>query len=852
MSELTVQEVAKRHNMTSATLLQRIAEADMPHKALDAILTEDQIKALGLPAAETQEQPLRRKITLQRRTRETLKPSRGGRGVIIEKRKRRTYVRREATPPDAVAKQASETAGQDAPPAPVGQLDAETDRIRQEENQRREAAEVAQLQEQRRREAEAERQRKETEKIEAEAAAKAKQDAEKKVKREREAEIQKQAAEATAKAQAAVQAAGRPARRKEGRDDRQRSRGGSYETDRRTNRRSISMREGARRTRRRPQQTETHGGEFRPSTTAITREVELGSAITVGELAKQMSIKTGELIRSLMDLGVMATINDVLDQDTAVLVVEELGHRVKLISEDRMEEEHLAFLEVDGDREPRCPVVTVMGHVDHGKTSLLDYIRKSRVVAGEAGGITQHIGAYNVSTSHGDITFLDTPGHAAFSAMRARGANATDIVILVCAADDGVMPQTQEAVQHAKAAEVPIVVAVNKMDLPGANPDKVRTELNAIGVVPDDWGGDTQFVHVSAETGDGVEELLGAVSLQAELMELSAVPNAPGRGVVVESRVDRGRGPVATLLVQNGTLSKGEVVIAGEYYGKVRALLNEFGSEVKEAGPSIAVEMLGLNGTPSAGDDFSIATDDRQARQLADSRAHKIAEVRHAVQQSARFDNMFASLGKNEKRVMKLVLKADVRGSLEAITQACNDIGNEEVSVNILGSGVGGISESDANMAVTYEAVIFGFNVRMDNAAKVIAEREGIEVRYYNVIYELLDDVTATLRDMLVPEIREEIVGSAEVREVFGSPRFGQIAGCMVVDGSVFRNKKIRVLRDNTVIYEGELESLRRFKDDVLEVRNGLECGIGVRNYNDVRSGDLIEVYESREVARSL
>jgi translation initiation factor IF-2 len=493
-----------------------------------------------------------------------------------------------------------------------------------------------------------------------------------------------------------------------------------------------------------------------------------------------------------------------------------------------------------------------MGHVDHGKTSLLDYIRHTRVTSGEAGGITQHIGAYSVDTAGGQVTFIDTPGHAAFTSMRARGAKVTDIVILVVAADDGVMPQTEEAIQHAKAAGVPMIVAINKCDLESADPERVTNELSAKEVVPEDWGGDTQFVQVSAITGEGVDTLLEAIILQSEIMELGAIESAPGQGVVVESRLDRGRGPVATILVQNGTLAQGDIVIAGETYGRVRAMLNDASKPTKSAGPSQPVEVLGLSGTPLAGDDFSVVTDEKTARELAEFRQDKNQEHRHALQQASKLENMFANMAEGEKRVLKLVVKADVRGSLEAIVQALADLGNDEVSVQVLGTGVGGISESDATMAATYGAAVFGFNVRADKTAKIFLEREGVDLRYYSVIYELIDDVRSVLSGMLSPEIREEIVGVAEVRDVFRSPRFGAIAGCMVTDGTLHRNKPIRVLRDNVVIYEGELESLRRFKDDVNEVRAGTECGIGVRNYNDVRPGDHIEVYDAKEVAREL
>jgi translation initiation factor IF-2 len=493
-----------------------------------------------------------------------------------------------------------------------------------------------------------------------------------------------------------------------------------------------------------------------------------------------------------------------------------------------------------------------MGHVDHGKTSLLDYIRKAKVADGEAGGITQHIGAYHVETGHGMISFLDTPGHAAFTAMRARGAKSTDIVILVVAADDGVMPQTIEAVQHAKAAKVPLIVAVNKMDKEGADPDRVKNELAAQEVIPEEWGGEYQFVPVSAITGDGVDALLDAVLLQAELLELQAPRDVPAQGIVIESRLEKGRGPVASLLIQSGTLRQGDMVLAGLQYGRVRAMLDENGAPIEEAGPSIPVEILGLDGTPDAGDQFAVLENERRARELADSRQEKTRETRMQRQQASKLDNMFESMTAGQKSNLNIVVKADVRGSLEALQSALLELGNDEVQVNIVSSGVGGITESDINLAMTSEAVVFGFNVRADASAKRLVEGEGVDLRYYNVIYDLLDDVKQALVGMLAPEMREEIVGIAEVRDVFRSPKFGLIAGCMVTEGTVHRSKPIRVLRDNVVIYEGELESLRRFKDDASEVRNGMECGIGVKNYTDVKVGDQIEVYEVREIARTL
>jgi len=493
-----------------------------------------------------------------------------------------------------------------------------------------------------------------------------------------------------------------------------------------------------------------------------------------------------------------------------------------------------------------------MGHVDHGKTSLLDYIRESRVASGEAGGITQHIGAYHVETDKGMITFLDTPGHAAFTAMRARGAKSTDIVILVVAADDGVMPQTEEAVKHARAAEVPLVVAVNKIDKEGADPDRVRNELAAIDVIPEDWGGDTQFINVSAHSGDGIDDLLEALLLQAELLELEASADIPGRGIVIESRLDKGRGSISSVLVQAGTLRKGDVVLAGQQFGRVRAMLDENGKPIDAAGPSIPVEILGLDGTPDAGDAFVVLENEKRAREVAEFRQIKDREDKLKRQQASKLENMFANMGEEESKSLNIVVKADVRGSLEAIQSSLLEMGNDEVQVNIVSGGVGGITETDITLALTSNAVVFGFNVRADGAARKVVENEGVDLRYYSVIYDLIDDVKQALSGMLSPEMREEINGTAEVRDVFKSPKFGAIAGCMVIDGTLYRSNPIRVLRDDVVIYEGELESLRRFKDDVAEVRNGMECGIGVKNYNDVKPGDKIEVYEVKEYARTL
>jgi translation initiation factor IF-2 len=591
---------------------------------------------------------------------------------------------------------------------------------------------------------------------------------------------------------------------------------------------------------------------FERPTKPMVREVDIPETITVGDLAQRMAVKSADVIKKLMGMGVMATINQALDQETAVLVTEELGHKANTVSEDAFEEEVLSEFVFEGkEKTKRAPVVSVMGHVDHGKTSLLDYIRRTKVASGESGGITQHIGAYHVETDHGMVSFLDTPGHAAFTAMRARGAQCTDIVILVVAADDGVMPQTKEAIEHARSAGVPLVVAINKMDKEGADPEKIKGELAGLEVIPEEYGGDVQFIPVSAHTGEGIDALIEALLLQAEILELEASTDAPAKGVVVESSLERGRGSVATVLVQNGTLRQGEMVVAGGFFGKIRAMTDEAGKQVKAAGPSIPVEILGLNGTPNAGDEFFAVADEKKAKELAEFRQSREREQRLHRQQAAKLENLFENMGKDEVKTLNVVLKTDVRGSLEAITKSLQDLGNDEVQVKIVSSGVGGIAETDVSLAMATNAVIFGFNVRADSASKRLVEQEGLDLRYYSIIYNLLDDVKAALTGMLAPEFREDIVGIADVRDVFRSPKFGQVAGCMVVEGNVYRNKPIRVLRDNVVIFEGELESLRRFKDDVPEVRNGMECGIGVKGY-DVKVGDQIEVFDRVRVERKL
>ena len=598
---------------------------------------------------------------------------------------------------------------------------------------------------------------------------------------------------------------------------------------------------------------ERKGGKFEKPVAPVSREVRIPETITVGELAQKMSVKAGELIKIMMKLGSMVTINQVLDQETAALVAEEMGHQYILIKENDLETQVMAEADEDaGNIIQRAPVVTIMGHVDHGKTSLLDYIRKTKVVAGEAGGITQHIGAYRVQTPKGTITFLDTPGHAAFTAMRARGADATDIVILVVAADDGVMPQTIEAIQHANAAKVPLIVAVNKMDKPDADPERVKSELSQHGVIAEEWGGENLFAYVSAKSGEGIDDLLDKVLIQAEVLELTAPSTGMGRGVVIESRLDRGRGSVATVLVQSGVVKKGDIMLAGMEYGRIRAMLDENGNELKEAGASTPVEILGLSGTPNAGDEVVIVENERKAREIANFRQGKFKEIKIARQQKAKLENLFSNTGDGEVHTVNLMIKADVQGSVEALSDSLLKLATDEVKVNIIASGIGGITESDVQLAIASEAIIIAFNVRADANAKKLAENEGVDLRYYSIIYEAIDQVKAAMQGMLSPEVREDIIGLAQVREVFRSSKFGTVAGCIVEDGVLKRNNPIRVLRNNVVIYEGALESLRRFKDDVSEVRAGTECGLGVKNYNDVRIGDQIECYERVSIERTL
>lgn len=595
-----------------------------------------------------------------------------------------------------------------------------------------------------------------------------------------------------------------------------------------------------------------HG--FEVPTKTITYNVEISESIIVSDLAQRMNVKAGEVIKTLMGLGTMATINQPLDQDTAVIVVEEMGHKVTLRSDEDIQAELLAdFIQQDGEAQSRGPVVTIMGHVDHGKTSLLDYIRESRVAAGESGGITQHIGAYRVKQGDSMVTFIDTPGHAAFTAMRARGAKITDLVVLVVAADDGVMPQTKEAVKHAKAAGVPMIVAVNKMDKEGAQPDRVRNELAQIEVTPEDWGGDTQFVHISALTGDGVSELLESIALQAELLELKAPVDVAATGVVIESRLDKGRGAVATILVQKGTLNVGDYIVVGEAHGRVKAMFDEHGKPVKAAAPAVPVEVLGLSSATEAGVEVYAAPSERKAREIAEFRQNKSRQAKQAKQQAAtKLEQAFSQMGEGESATLNVLIKTDVHGSLEALKPSLTNLSTDEVKVAVVGGGVGGINESDVNLASASGALIIGFNTRADASARRMIENRGVSVRYYSIIYNVIDDVRDALSGLLAPEIREKIVGVANVRDVFKSPKLGAIAGCMVTEGFVKKDLPIRVLRDNVVIYEGQLESLRRFKDDVQEVKSDMECGIGVKDYNDVQDGDQIEVFERIEVKRTL
>ena len=842
MTQVTVKQLADEVKTPVERLLQQMREAGLPHTAAEENVTDSEKQSLltHLKSSHKAKVEEPRKITLQRKTTSTLRVA-GSKSISVEVRKKKVFVQRSAEEIEAERKR-------------------ELEERRAVENAARQKAEE-----------EAKRRTEEEARRQPAAAQSATNDA-----------VATPAAVAEPVRESAPVVAAAPApsadvrnkQNEQRRPDKPRaddnSRRGSGDGERKNAPHRASVKEKAPAPRVAPRTTDEESDGFRRGgrgkaklkkrnahgfqspTGPVVRDVQIGETITVGDLAQQMSVKAAEIIKFMFKLGTPATINQVLDQETAQLVAEELGHKVTLVSDTALEDSLAESLKFEGETFSRAPVVTVMGHVDHGKTSLLDYIRRAKVAAGEAGGITQHIGAYHVETERGMVTFLDTPGHAAFTAMRARGAKATDIVILVVAADDGVMPQTIEAVQHAKAAGVPLVVAVNKIDKPGADLDRIRSELSVHGVTSEEWGGDTPFVSVSAKVGTGVDELLEAVLLQAEVLELKATPSAPGRGVVVESRLDKGRGPVATVLVQDGTLRQGDMVLVGSNYGRVRAMLDENGKPIKEAGPSIPVEILGLDGTPDAGDEMSVLSDEKKAREVALFRQGKFREVKLARAHAGKLENIFENMGQAEKKTLNIVLKSDVRGSLEALNGALNGLGNDEVQVRVVGGGVGGITESDANLALASNAVLFGFNVRADAGARKIVEQEGLDMRYYNVIYDIIEDVKKALTGMLGSDVRENILGTAEVRDVFRSPKFGAIAGCMVIEGVVHRNRPIRVLREDIVIFEGELESLRRFKDDASEVRAGMECGIGVKSYNDVKAGDKIEVYEKVQVARSL
>ena len=592
--------------------------------------------------------------------------------------------------------------------------------------------------------------------------------------------------------------------------------------------------------------------QFEVPSEFIKKDIEVSETIQVGELAKLMAVKGGEVVKNLMSLGVVATINDVIDQETAILVVEEIGHNGIAIEKENIEEDLANLIQYEGKTKTRSAVITVMGHVDHGKTTLLDFIRKTKVVDGEAGGITQHIGAYEVETPKGKLTFIDTPGHAAFSSMRARGAHTTDIVVLVVAANDGIKPQTEEAINHAKAANVSIVVAINKIDLDGADIDKVKGDLAAKDLTPEDWGGNIQMVPISALKGDGIDDLLERIALEAEILELKAYHEGPAQGVVIESELDKFRGSVSTFLIQNGNLKVGDLVVSGNALGKIKSIVDSDGNKIKSAIPSAAVEVLGLNSVPNAGDQFQVVKNEKQAREISEYRASKEKEKKLLKQKDESAGDLFETLGQDLKKVLNIIIKTDVGGTCEAIIGALNDLGSEKAKVKIVSSGVGGISESDANLAVAVDSIIIGFNVRADNTAKKIIESESVPLSYHSIIYELIDDVKARMSGLLDPIIKEEIIGMAEVLEVFNSPKFGQVAGCNVIEGNVLRNKPVRVLRDDIVIFEGELNSLRRFKEDVNEVKNGNECGMGIKNYKDIKPGDKIEVFDRKEEAQEI
>ncbi len=894
MADITVAELANEIGTPVERLVSQLADSGVKKSETDSI-SQDEKEALleylkKQHGDDSRAKPS--KLTLSRKTKSTLTMGHGSKSksVNVEVRKKRTYVKRSELEEEKLA---AETAKVEAEAEAKAVAEREAKAVaealaakKEAENARAVVAAKAEVEAKRKAEAEAKRK--------AEAEAKAKQTVIEKpavkveetpeAKQLRLAQEKEAAAKIEAEAKEAADAARKLAEENEARWKEQ-------EAERKAKEKEVvhvtsskyaqeaedkvdAAEEGAGRRRKKKkasQDKNAHGGRnargqrkqtlsapqslkhgFTKPVETKVQDIRIGETISVAELANKMAKKGAEVVKAMFKMGAMATINQVIDQETAALVAEEMGFNVVLVKENALEEAVLADRGDAGDAITRAPVVTIMGHVDHGKTSLLDHIRQAKVADGEAGGITQHIGAYHVETGHGMITFLDTPGHAAFTAMRSRGAKATDIVIIVVAADDGVMPQTIEAIQHAKASEAPIIIAVNKMDKETADPDRVKTELSQHEVIPEDWGGDVQFVHVSAKTGLGIDELLDSVLLQSEVLELTAVVDKMANGVVVESKLDKGRGPVATVLVQEGTLNQGDIVLCGLEYGRVRAMRDENGRTIQSAGPSIPVEILGLSGVPQSGDEATVVKDEKKAREVALYRQGKFRDVKLARQQKSKLENMFANMSEGEVSEVNLVLKSDVQGSLEAISDSLLKLSTEEVKVKIVGSGVGGITETDATLAAASNAIVVGFNVRADASARKIIESESIDLRYYSVIYALIDEVKQAMSGMLAPEFKQEIIGLAQVRDVFKSPKIGAIAGCMVTEGTIKRSAPIRVLRENVVIYEGELESLRRFKDDVQEVRNGTECGIGVKNYNDVRVGDQIEVFETVEVKRSL
>jgi translation initiation factor IF-2 len=844
MSNVSVAQLAEVLGVDVGRLITQLKDAGIEASSGDdAVSNEDKKKLLAHLRAShgktASDATAPRKVTLKRKSVSELRVAGSGprastRTVNVEVRKRRTYVKRE------VVQEQMHVGLSDREEARKILEESRAERAEEERKQQEAVERVRALREEEARKVQEEQAQKIAEEVSRrEAEEQARQEEVKRLEEERERRREEER----------VRKMSEDKRRREKEKGKPATRYGRTE---------LHVAEGAVSRRRKPgkrikptARPAEHG--FSRPTSPVTREVAVPEAITVAELAKLMAVKASEVIKTLMHMGMMVTINQPLDQDTAILVVEEMGHSAKAAEAKDVEQELIDQEDTGaGEEVTRPPVVTVMGHVDHGKTSLLDHIRKTRVAEGEAGGITQHIGAYHVETPRGIVTFLDTPGHAAFTSMRARGAQATDIVVLVVAADDGVMPQTREAIQHARAAEVPIIVAINKIDKPDADIDRVKTELSKQEVIAEDWGGQDIFVLVSAKTGEGIDSLLEAILLQAELLELKAVKQGRARGVVIESSLDKGRGPVATLLVQQGTLSRGDMILAGQEYGRVRAMFNETGEAIESAGPSMPIVVLGLSGVPQAGDEVLAVTDERKAREAASQRHDRMRETRLARQQAANLQNLFDEMGKAEQLTVNLLIRADVQGSVEALRDALTNLSNQEVQVNVIASGVGAITESDASLAQASNAIIIGFNVRADASARKMIQENELDLHYYSVIYDAIDEVTKAINGMLGTEVREQIIGLAEVKDVFRSSRLGAIAGCLVVEGVVRRKNPIRVLRDNVVIFEGELESLRRFKDDVNEVQSGTECGIGVKQYNDVKPGDQIECFERIEVAKTL